>query len=233
MKVGVVVFPGSNCDRDTLEALTQLGVSTEPVWHRETRLSGFDGIILPGGFSYGDYLRSGALAAKSPVMASLARLVRDEALPVLGICNGFQILTEAGILPGALRANRHGQFLSKWQKVRVTCASDLFPGLAAGAILSLPIAHAEGAYYLPPGQLAELFLAHEAWLQYVDENGDLHGLANPNGSVANLAGIKRGSVAALMPHPERAMRSELGSADGRRLLQAWVDGLSGGRASAI
>lgn len=232
MKVGVVTFPGSNCDVDTLDALEALHVTAVPLWYTETDLRQLDAVVLPGGFSYGDYLRSGALAAKGPIMAAVREAVNARQLPVLGICNGFQMLTEAGLLPGGLRANRHGEFRCDWQTVRVAADSPLFPGVSVGDTFRLPIAHAEGSYYLEPGTLGALFTAGQAWLQYVDEGGNLSALANPNGSVANLAGVVRGSVAALMPHPERAMRAELGSRDGRRMLAAWVEGLSGRSADA-
>ncbi|MCY0878637.1 MAG: phosphoribosylformylglycinamidine synthase I [Firmicutes bacterium] len=226
MRVAVVTFPGSNCDDDTVRALTALGVSPVRVGHRAQDLSTVDAAILPGGFSYGDYLRGGALAAQAPVIESLRAEVASRQLPVLGICNGFQILAEARLLPGALRPNRQGTFRSAWQTIRVTRASPLFWGLEEGELLRLPIAHGEGAYYLPPGQLAAVFGNDQAWLQYVSEDGLLHTEANPNGSVANLAGVIVGSVAGLMPHPERAMADYLGSADGARLLQAWLSGIS-------
>ncbi len=232
MKIGVVTFPGSNCDRDTLDAFASLGVAVRDVWYQDTNLGDLDGAVLPGGFSYGDYLRSGALAAKAPVMGAIRQQIGERALPVLGICNGFQLLTEAGLLPGGLRANRHGEFRCDWQMLRVTASSPLFPGIEAGTLLRLPIAHGEGSYYVEPGTLGALFTAGEAWLQYVDERGDLHPMANPNGSVANLAGVTRGSVAALMPHPERAMLQALGSEDGRRLLVAWIQGVEGRKSHA-
>lgn len=225
MRVGVVTFPGSNCDGDTLEAFEFLDVPTKNLWYTDTDLTDVDAVVLPGGFSYGDYLRSGALAAKAPMMTAIRDAVQARGLPVLGICNGFQILTEAGLLPGALRANRHGQFRSAWQTLRVTNESPLFLGLSQGELLRLPIAHAEGSYYAPAGALADLFMSQEVWLQYVDERGDLNTLTNPNGSLANIAGIFRGNVAALMPHPERALEEPFGSEDGRRLLTAWVKGL--------
>lgn len=225
MRVGVVTFPGSNCDEDTLDAMAALAVPVRHVFHQETDLRGLDGVVLPGGFSYGDYLRSGALAAKAPIMGAIRHAIRQRQLPVLGICNGFQILTESGLLPGGLRANAHGQFCCRWQTLRVAIDSTLFPGMAVGEILRLPIAHGEGAYYAEPGTLNQLFSGQEVWLQYVDDEGALNVLANPNGSVANVAGVIRGSVAGLMPHPERAIMVELGSDDGRRLLQSWVEGL--------
>lgn len=227
MNVGVVTFPGSNCDVDTAQALREVGVTPIPLWYQDVDVTGLDGIVLPGGFSYGDYLRSGALAAKAPIMGAVRTAAEDRKLPVLGICNGFQLLTEAGMLPGALRPNRHGLFRCTWETVRVTAESALFPGLHQGQTLRLPIAHAEGAYYVPHGSLQDLFTSGQVWLQYVDDRNDLSWLANPNGSVANIAGVTQGSVAALMPHPERAMRSELGSDDGRQLLQAWVVALAG------
>lgn len=232
MTIGVVTFPGSNCDEDTLDALRVLDVESKHLWYRDTDLSDVAGVILPGGFSYGDYLRSGALAAKAPIMAAIRTHVEDRHLPVLGICNGFQILTESGLLPGTLRPNRHGEFRSEWQTLRVVEESPLFPGLPAGALLRMPIAHGEGAYYVESGQLGPLFQRGQAWLQYVDERGSLNALVNPNGSVANLAGVTRGSVAALMPHPERAMAEFLGSSDGRRLISAWVQGSRRGEAYA-
>lgn len=225
MKIAVVTFPGSNCDRDTLKALDLLGVDAEVVDYRETRLGGVQGVIIPGGFSYGDYLRSGALAAKAPIMGALRQVVADDEMPVLGICNGFQILTEAALLPGVLRPNRHGQFRCGWQTLRVVEESVQFPGLKTGDLLTMPIAHGEGAYYTVPGTLQSLFQTGQAWLQYVDQDGQLEVLANPNGSVANLAGVRSGSVAALMPHPERAMQDYLGSHDGQRLFTAWIEGI--------
>jgi phosphoribosylformylglycinamidine synthase I len=232
MNIGVVTFPGSNCDVDTVEALHDVGVSAISVWYRDTDVAGLDGVILPGGFSYGDYLRSGALAAKAPIMNAVRTAALERQLPVLGICNGFQLLTEAGMLPGALRPNRHGEFRCSWETVRVSASSPSFPGLRPGQTLRLPIAHAEGAYYLPPGALEDLFSQGQVWLQYVDGRGDLSPLVNPNGSVANIAGVIQGSVAGLMPHPERAMARETGSSDGRRLLEAWVEAVAGRMADA-
>lgn len=224
MRVGVVSFPGSNCDRDTLHALDDLGVETSLIWHTETDVSAVDRVILPGGFSYGDYLRSGALAARSPVMDAIERRLKTEPFPVLGICNGFQILTERGLLPGALRMNPSGEFRCDWQWVRVTEQNDLFPGLNQGQLFKLPIAHREGSYQVPPGQLGALFTSRQVFLQYVDPLGALHAAVNPNGSVANIAGVAKGSVAGLMPHPERAMASYLGSRDGQTFLSAWLKG---------
>lgn len=222
MRVGVISFPGSNCDQDTLSALEALGVEAVPLWYGEKSLAGVDRLVLPGGFSYGDYLRSGALAARAPVMETVERAIRDEAMPVLGICNGFQILCERGLLPGALRPNASGEFLCTWETVRVASVPLGFEGLAAGDLLRMPIAHHEGAFSVEPGGLAPLFQNGQVFLQYSDTVGQVHALSNPNGSVANIAGVSQGSVTGLMPHPERAMADYLGSVDGRKLLRGWL-----------
>ncbi len=226
MTVGILVFPGSNCDWDTAHALSDLGVPWRMIWYTETQLEGITSAILPGGFSYGDYLRSGALAAHAPVMDVLERRVKEDNMPVLGICNGFQILCEREMLPGALRNNADGEFRSTMETVRVTAAHPLFPGLEPGDILRLPIAHHEGAYTVSPGHLSELFEEDEVLLQYADLDGQVHAYINPNGSVANIAGVVRGSVVGLMPHPERAMHQYLGSDDGRRFLSLWIKGVA-------
>lgn len=222
MKVGVVTFPGSNCDEDTLWALKDLGYTPEPIWYREENLREVDRVILPGGFSYGDYLRSGALAARAPIMDAVEEAVRARQLPVLGICNGFQILCERGLLPGVLRMNLSGQFRCTWETVRVVEPNPLFPGIGPGETFRLPIAHREGSYTVLPGTLETLFAQGNVFLQYADSDGTVHALANPNGSVANIAGVCQGSVAGLMPHPERAMDDFLGCSDGRRFLLAWL-----------
>ena len=227
MIVGVISFPGSNCDVDTLNALEELGVDARLIWYRDTRRDEVDRVILPGGFSYGDYLRSGALAAHAPVMDVLASRVEAEALPVLGICNGFQILCERGLLPGALRPNPSGEFRCTWETVKVVSPAADFLGLRTGDRFRMPIAHHEGAYTLPVGQLQELFEQGQVFLQYSDPDGAVHALTNPNGSVANIAGVSRGSVVGLMPHPERAMAAYLGSGDGRRFLASWLKGGDG------
>lgn len=222
MTVGVVTFPGSNCDLDTISALTDLGVESRLLWYRDTDIRGISHIILPGGFSYGDYLRSGALAAHAPIMDSIVEKVSQHDLPVLGICNGFQILCERGMLPGVLRANPHGEFRSSMQAVRVVDPSPVFPGLSPGQTFRFPIAHHEGSYSVMPGELQKLFENHQVFLQYSDEDGNIHAMANPNGSVANIAGVSQGSVVGLMPHPERAMHAYLGSEDGRAFLAAFL-----------
>jgi phosphoribosylformylglycinamidine synthase I len=224
-RVAVVVFPGSNCDRDALWALRDLTVPAEPVWHADADLEGFEAVLLPGGFSYGDYLRAGALAARSPVMTAVRRLVRRGGR-VLGICNGFQILCEAGLLPGALTLNVSRRFHCQWTPLAAPPGNPLWP---EGARLRLPIAHGEGCYRLgPDGRAALADGAYRIWLQYCGPDGSLDAGWAPNGSDDNIAGIATadGRVAGLMPHPERAMEDALGGRDGRRVLTAW---LAGGR----
>lgn len=222
MRVGVITFPGSNCDTDTFRALELLGVQSVPLWYKDTSLAGVERLILPGGFSYGDYLRSGALAAKAPIMDAVEQAISQYNLPVLGICNGFQILCERGLLPGALRRNQSGEFLCTWEYTRVTAVPPGFLGLHSGDVLRLPIAHHEGAYALEPGHLEGLFEKGQVFLQYSDAKGVVHTLMNPNGSVANIAAVSQGPVVGLMPHPERAMAEYLGSSDGRQFLTAWL-----------
>ncbi len=222
MKVGIIIFPGSNCDVDTIEAVEQLGAQALPLWYTEKSLKDAERLILPGGFSYGDYLRSGALAAQAPIMEAVEKAIAEDELPVLGICNGFQILCERGLLPGALRPNSSGEFRCTWEYMRITSVPRGLSGLKEGDVLRMPIAHHEGAYAVNPGQLQPLFENHQVFLQYSDEMGSVHALTNPQGSVANIAGICQGPVVGLMPHPERAMQSYFGSADGHRFLRAWL-----------
>lgn len=217
-----MVFPGTNCDSDTLDALKTLDVEGLRIDYREHRLPAVDQVIVPGGFSYGDYLRSGALAAQMPVMDAVADAVSADGLPVLGICNGFQILCERGLLPGALRPNISGQFISAWQPMRLTFVPPALKGLQSGEVLSLPIAHHEGCYTLPAHELRGLFEKGRVLAQYSHEDGQVDALSNPNGSIANIAGIWQDSVIGLMPHPERAMAAFLGSRDGRRFLSSWL-----------
>ncbi len=223
MTVGVLVFPGSNCDHDAYHAVKHVcGAPARFVWHRAPELAGCDAVIVPGGFSYGDYLRTGALARFSPVMTAL----RDFAArggPVLGICNGFQILQEAGLLPGAMLRNRDVRFLSQVVHLRVerddTCASR---GLRVGDVLGMPIAHGEGNFYLPEDELARLEGEGQVVFRYVARDGTPGEAANPNGSAHAIAGVCNAArnVVGLMPHPERACEPALGSADGRGLLEA-------------
>jgi phosphoribosylformylglycinamidine synthase len=214
-RVGVVVFPGSNCEYDALSAVTSLGADAELVWHSTTDLEGFDAIILPGGFAHGDYLRPGALARFSPVMEAVSRFAEDGG-SVLGICNGFQVLTEAGLLPGALQKNRGLTFLCQPTTLVVTSRASVLTSQATlNAELVIPINHFSGSYTCDDDTYAELVAKDRIVLTYRD---------NPNGSRADIAGItnERGNVVGLMPHPERAMSTLLGSADGRVLLEGFV-----------
>jgi len=229
LRWGVVVFPGSNCDEDTLHVLTDvLGQEARYVWHEETALPDVDAVVLPGGFAHGDYLRAGAVARFSPIMEA----VRDFAVagkPVLGICNGFQVLLEAGLLPGAMLRNGGQNFICRWVNLRVE-DSDL-PGLrgaAPGEVWRMPVAHGEGNYYADPEVLSEMQAHGQVLLRYCDSRGQVSEAANPNGSVENIAGIsnRAGNVVGLMPHPERASEPLLGSADGRKLFDCVIRSFS-------
>jgi phosphoribosylformylglycinamidine synthase len=217
MRVAVVVFPGSNCDRDTQHVLQQVvGVETDMVWHTTGDLAGYDAIVLPGGFSHGDYLRTGAIAARSPVIAAV-REVADRGRPVLGICNGFQVLLEAGLLPGAMLVNSGLDFRCEWVHLRVETLDTPFTRAAReGAVLRLPVAHGEGNYYAPADVVARLEDEGRIVFRYSDAAGRRDPAANPNGSVADIAGLcsQRRNVVGLMPHPERASEADLGSTDG-------------------
>ena len=213
--IGVVVFPGSNCEYDAAAAVTQLGATAEFVWHSATDLDGLDGLILPGGFAHGDYLRPGALARFSPVMDAVARFAADGGA-VLGICNGFQVLTEAGLLPGALQKNRGLTFLCQETTVEVTStASVLTRAAVRGQRLRIPINHFSGAFICDDATYDEIERHGQIVLRYV---------GNPNGSRGDVAGVANaaGNVVGLMPHPERAMSTLLGSADGRVLLEGFL-----------
>ena len=217
MKAAVVRFPGSNCDQDCVCALAELGVRAEYVWHKEESVADYDLIVLPGGFSYGDYLRCGAIARFSPVMKSvIAEANRGKF--VLGICNGFQILCEAHLLPGALIRNRDLHFRCEHVYVRVeNCATAWTNGAWTGTLLHLPIAHGEGSYVADAETLRELNRHQRILLRYCDASGATTDAANPNGSAEHIAGIcnAAGNVFGLMPHPERACDPRLGSSDGR------------------
>lgn len=229
MKFGIVIFPGSNCDQDAYFAVKNvLKQPVEYVWHQETNLSGFDCIILPGGFSYGDYLRTGAVAKFSPVMNAV-REFADNGGRVIGICNGFQILCEAGMLPGALLPNKGLRFICKHVNVRVeNDSSDFTNRCMPGQVLCVPIAHHGGNYYADPDTLNQLEDGNRVLLRYCEENGAITGQGNPNGSLNNIAGIlnERGNVAGMMPHPERAVEPLLGSEDGKLILESIVARLS-------
>jgi phosphoribosylformylglycinamidine synthase len=223
MKFGVIVFPGSNCDHDAYHVISKhVGQPVSFIWHRETDLSDYDALIIPGGFSYGDYLRAGALASFSPVMSSVQAFAARGGL-VLGICNGFQILCESGLLPGALIRNRDLHFVCEHVRVRVENADTPFTNeLRRGQILSLPVAHAEGNYVCDDETLATLRREDRIIFRYCDAQGDITAAANPNGARDNIAGIcnRERNVVGLMPHPERACEDLLGSSDGRGLFHS-------------
>ena len=215
-RVGVVVFPGSNCEQDCVTALESFGVTAELVWHGEQQLPALDAVILPGGFAHGDYLRTGAIARFSPVMDAVTKHAADGGL-VVGICNGFQVLCEAGLLPGALRKNAGLKFMCRWVELRVENASTPFTRSARpGQVLRIPINHFEGNWYADPETLARMRDNDQIVLRYVD---------NPNGSADDAAGITNelGNVFGLMPHPERACDSILGSTDGRVILGSMLE----------
>ncbi len=218
MKFGVVVFPGSNCDVDCYHAAKVVyGQPTDYVWHETSDLSAYDCIVLPGGFSYGDYLRAGAIARFSPVMQAVAEEA-DRGKLILGICNGFQILLEAGLLPGAMRRNDHLQFRCETRHVRLENNRTAFTHLGSlGQVSRLPIAHAEGNYYIDEQGLAEIKRHKQIVFRYCDEDGQVTAAANPNGALENIAGIinRRGNVFGLMPHPERAVEDISGNTDGQ------------------
>jgi len=223
MKFGVIVFPGSNCDHDAYHVISKhVGQPVDFIWHRDTDLRGYDAVIIPGGFSYGDYLRAGALARFSPVMNSVKEFAAKGKL-VLGICNGFQILCEAGLLPGALIRNRELHFVCAHVNVRVESTRTPFTHeLKPGSILSLPIAHAEGNYVCDDQTLAELKREDRIIFRYCDAQGQITDEANSNGSRDNIAGIcdRERNVLGLMPHPERACEDLLGSSDGREVFRS-------------
>lgn len=231
MKFGVVVFPGSNCDSDAYHVLKDvIGVDCEYVWHETRDLSDFQALVLPGGSSYGDYLRCGALARYSPVMDSVYRFV-DEGKPVIGICNGFQILLEAGLLPGAMLPNNVPEFRCQWVNLKVENTKTPFTLLyEPGEVIRVPIAHGEGNYYAEPEVLDELERAGRVVFRYVDPSGNPTGEANPNGAARNIAGIvnEKGNVLGLMPHPERCSESILGGEDGRRVFLSMIKSLETG-----
>lgn len=228
MRFGILVFPGSNCDHDCYHVLKNLlGQAADFIWHKETDLHGFDALIIPGGFSYGDYLRTGAIAKYSPVMNSVADFTRAGG-PVLGICNGFQILLEAGLLPGAMLRNRSLKFICKDVFVRVETADTPFTAaIEPGRVLKLPIAHAEGNYYADPETLSELKENNQVVFRYCEDNGIISDASNPNGSKDAIAGIcnRSRNVLGMMPHPERCAEGLDGNTDGRLLFQSALERL--------
>jgi len=229
MTFAVVVFPGSNCDHDAYYAVKHvLGAEAKFVWHKDISLAGADVVILPGGFSHGDYLRTGAIARFSPVMASVTKFANAGG-PVLGICNGFQILLECGLLPGAMLRNRDLKFHCEHVGVRVETTTTLFTSdCRDGQVLRLPIAHGEGNYYAPPDVLKDLQANDRIVFRYCNAIGETTEQANPNGSADNIAGIcnHARNVVGLMPHPERACERSVGSADGLILFESVVHGLT-------
>ena len=235
MAIAVVRFPGSNCDQDTVWAFERvLGADVVEVPHTASDLAGVDAVVLPGGFSYGDYLRSGALAARSPVMSAVTAFARRGG-PVLGVCNGFQVLTEAGLLPGALARNEHLHFVCKDVHVRVELDAPPFTGRAMrGDVLRLPVAHHDGRYVAGPELLARLEGEGRIAFRYVGPDGRRDPAANPNGSDGDVAGIvdARGTVLGMMPHPERAADPLLGGEDGLVVLGSLLDALAGAAAEA-
>ncbi len=229
MRFAVVVFPGSNCDVDCYRALADvMGQEADYVWHRETDLSRYDCVVLPGGFSYGDYLRAGAIAGQSPVMEAVRKFAARGGL-VLGICNGFQILLEAGLLPGAMRRNESLRFECGDVYLRVERETPFTHSLGEGDVLRLPIAHAEGNYFIEPEGLEDLEAHDQIVFRYCDSRGRITPAANPNGSVANVAGVcnRRGNVLGMMPHPERYVEAVLGGEDGRLLFGSAISFLRG------
>lgn len=220
---GVLVFPGSNCDHDAYHAMAHvMNAETKFIWHKETDLSGVDFLIIPGGFSYGDYLRSGAIARFSPVMQEVTKFVM-EGKPVLGICNGFQILLEAGLLPGAMLHNSELRYICKQVYIRCESTDTLFTqSLQPRQVLEIPIAHGEGNYFTDNDQLKELQDNDQIIFRYCDAEGQVTKESNFNGSVDNIAGIcnKHRNVLGMMPHPERAMEKQLGSDDGKLIFES-------------
>ena len=229
MKFGVVVFPGSNCDHDAYYAFGKiLHQSVEFLWHQSEEINGFDAILLPGGFSFGDYLRTGAIARFSPVMRAVKKFARAGGL-VLGVCNGFQILCEAGLLPGVLQRNAGLRFVCRQVHVRVETTDTPFTASAkSGQVLQMPIAHGDGNYFCDQAVLADLERNQQIVFRYSTADGRVDAAANPNGSLANIAGVcnLERNVLGLMPHPERAVEAPLGSADGLVILRSLIESLA-------
>jgi phosphoribosylformylglycinamidine synthase len=218
MNVSIITYAGSNCEKDTEYAFKKLGCKTALVWHKDTKLPKSDLVVLPGGFSYGDYLRSGSIAKFSPIMRDIISFANSGGM-TLGICNGFQILLESNLLPGAMKKNENLHFISKYHHLKVENSNNQFLSqLHMGDIINIPIAHAEGNYYIDEDSLKDLYDKNQILLKYCDEDGVI---SNPNGSVDAIAGIcnKDKNVFGLMPHPERAIEPILGSIDGEKMLK--------------
>ena len=235
MRWGVVVFPGSLDDRDALRAVERiLGDEAVALWHKDRDLRGVDCVILPGGFSYGDYLRCGAMARCSPIIESVSSHAQAGGL-VIGICNGFQILCEAGLLPGALVRNRSLRFVCEMVTTRVEVADSPFThGCPEGTLLRLPVAHGEGCFFADAETLRDLNQYRQVILRYADERGRIVPDANPNGSIENIAGIsnRERNVFGLMPHPDRACDEKLGSADGAKIFRSMMETINANRVPA-
>lgn len=229
MRFGVVVFPGTWSDVDCFDVINDVfHQPVDYVWHKDTDLSEYDCVILPGGFSYGDYLRPGAIARFSPAMQAVTDFAEQGKL-VIGICNGFQILCEAGLLPGVLLPNDHLQFRCQWTTLRVENANTAFTSAASvGQTLRVPISHGEGNYFAEPAVIEMLEERNRVVFRYCDDDGNITRESNPNGSLLNIAGItnKRGNVLGMMPHPERCCEDLLGGEDGKFIFQSMVDALS-------
>ncbi|AKB84944.1 phosphoribosylformylglycinamidine synthase subunit PurQ [Methanococcoides methylutens] len=229
MTIAIIEFGGSNCNLDVLHVLEDVvGADAERVWYKETDLDRFEGAVIPGGFSYGDYLRSGAIASRTPIMNSVKKMA-DEGKPVMGICNGFQILTESGLLDGALTTNEYPKFRCEWTSLRVeTTDSPFTSAFKEGEIIRIPIAHMDGNFYADEPTLSAMEDEELVAFRYVNSEGRVTDEANPNGSQENIAGIlnHKRNVMGLMPHPERASESVLGSDDGVRMFKSMVEYIS-------
>ncbi|MHB1390963.1 MAG: phosphoribosylformylglycinamidine synthase subunit PurQ [Thermoleophilia bacterium] len=233
VRFGVVVFPGSNCDADSHDAVNSFaGAGASYLWHKDTELGDLDCVILPGGFSYGDYLRCGAIARFSPIMKAVQRFAADGGL-VIGICNGFQILLEAGMLPGAMHQNEGLKFVCRQVNLRVENTHTPFTSAYdAGQVVRIPIAHHEGNYFIDADGMAELEANGQVMVRYCDDDGALSEAANPNGSLGNIAGVRNreGNVFGLMPHPERVCDPIVGGDDGRGVFESIIAAVTKGRA---
>jgi len=226
MKAGVVVFPGSNCDRDMKTALENLGADVSMLWHKETVLPKLDLVVLPGGFSYGDYLRCGAMAAHSNLMLEIKKFTEKGGY-VLGVCNGFQILTEAQLLPGALMKNRSLQFVCREVNLKPENTGTVFTTKFKNKIAKISVAHADGNYFVSEDEMKALNDNNQIAFRYCDESGNLSESANPNGSIANIAGVfnKKKNILGMMPHPERHCDEKTGGIDGKMIFESLISGI--------